>query len=133
MTPKEAADLAALFILLLETLAQAWAGSEARMRPHERELIHDPLQRIILRNVRAARHLATFSDPLALAFGLLLWGQRVSRIAAARRAPSEKSEPRSEPRRDADGPSATAPDGDAPGRPMDPETFALLFPETATS
>ncbi len=87
---KTAPDLAALgqsalLVTIVSATATTIAGPDAAMLPHERELILDPLNRIIARmpeETRAA--LDKYADPLALMFGLSVWGLRVYQVARAK-------------------------------------------------
>jgi len=91
-TPDNSRDQAALFVTIVSATAGSLVGPGASMLEHERELILDPLARIIARMPADARaNMDQYIDPIALLFGLTVWGVRVYQ-SSANRPPSETTE-----------------------------------------
>lgn len=83
----EAQGVAALLLMMLQAIAIQVAGPEAALLPQERQMINDPLARILARADKGVmERVQTYADPLMLGMGLLLWGSRLAAIVAAKRA-----------------------------------------------
>lgn len=134
MTDSEAKDLAGVFLLMLQTTAVNMTGTrEARFTSDEREMIQPALQRILIRNVRAARHLSAISDPLALVMGFGLWGRRVLSLRQPKPEPAPQYHVASAPAQPEESapanPAYTA--GDVAGEVMTNDMLLYLFPQGA--
>lgn len=78
---------AALLVTILSSTAVVLVGDEAAINESERSLIVDPLSRMIDRLPAATKQaVEKYSDPIALVFGLSVWGMRVYRVSATRPA-----------------------------------------------
>jgi hypothetical protein len=90
LAQKEAQQAAIVLLGLIDGLAIVLYGETARMLDYERELIADPLQRIIERsNLLNADAVNKYSDPLLLTMGLIGWFSRVNRERKEKSTPAE--------------------------------------------
>lgn len=77
----DAALAASVLIGVLDSAAQAMVSADAALTLNERNLIEEPLARIMDRlSPEVTEKIQTFSDPILLAFGLGLWGMRLYKI-----------------------------------------------------
>jgi hypothetical protein len=80
MAKKEAAQTAVIVLALLDGTCTIAFGENAGMLDYERELIKEPLERIIQRmDIVSSEALAKWSDPILLFMGLSAWITRVIR------------------------------------------------------
>lgn len=80
----DAALSASILIGVLDSAAQALVGEMAALTLNERNLIEEPLARIMDRlSPEVVERIQKFSDPMLLLFGLGLWGMRLYKINAA--------------------------------------------------
>lgn len=80
MAKREAAQTAVIVIALLDGIGTIFLGENASMQDYERDLIKEPLERILQRmDIVSSEALAKWSDPILLFMGLSAWITRVLR------------------------------------------------------
>jgi len=83
----EAQGISALLLMMLQAIAIQVVGPAAALLPQERQMLNDPLSRILARADKGVmERVQMYADPLMLGMGLLMWGSRLASIVAARRA-----------------------------------------------
>lgn len=80
---EQAEQAAAVLLTILDGAVGVMLGEEARMEPHEQQMIVDPLGRIMARMEPGTTELIEkWSDPIILLFGFATWGARLWTIAS---------------------------------------------------
>lgn len=130
MSASEAKDLAGVFLSMLQLIAVSWTGStQARMTKDERDMIQPALQRMLIKHVKAAKHLATISDPLALVMGFAMWGRRVASLRTPAAPPAPAYHVPASPREEQPEDPQTYHRGDVTGEVMTDQLMLTLFPD----
>ncbi len=90
----EAAAQAAMFLLMLDSLAVSTAGEEARLNDIERTLIEPALARMLARiDAQRAAMIQRYADPLMILAGSGLWLVRMREIQKERKGRRDDNSP----------------------------------------
>lgn len=79
-----------VYLMLIEMTARTLAGPDASLTSYERTLIEGPLKRTLKKYGGVSEKLSSIADPVALIFGLTMYGARVMQARAAMEAPAPR-------------------------------------------
>jgi len=132
LAKKEAAQTALIFLSLLDGIATMTLGPAARMLDYEKELIREPLERIIQRmDIVSSELISKWSDPVLFVMGMVAWMSRVIREMNEKEQASKPPQPQAEnPQTPAPTASQNLPDVIIQEQTAVPHKFIEGFTET---
>lgn len=78
MAKKEAGQTALILLSLLDGIAFLAFGAGASMNEYERDLIKEPLERVLMRmDLASSEAVSRLSDPITIVMVLIAWGSRL--------------------------------------------------------
>ncbi len=93
MAKKEAGQTAIILLSLLDGIAFMAFGAGASMNEYERDLMKEPLERILMRmDITSSEALSKWSDPILLVMGIVAWGSRLMQERRERENEETKDE-----------------------------------------